>query len=674
MNRLEGESSPYLLAHAGNPVDWFPWGTEALEKARREDLPVFLSIGYSACHWCHVMERESFQNPVTAEILNRHFVSVKVDREERPDLDSLYMTAVQAITGGGGWPLSVFLLPDGTPFYGGTYFPPEDKAARYGVPSFPAVLLRVAEAFRNGRDELSSSGKDLLESLRRHCAPLRDSTPLNHGVSQAAFQAVTESFDSLHGGFGGAPKFPQPMVLEFLLRFHHRTGNSEALNMVEFTLEAMSRGGIRDHLGGGFHRYSTDRLWLVPHFEKMLYDNALLAGVYTEAYQITGKALYGTVAEEILDYMTREMRHPEGGYFSTQDADSEVPHRGHKEEGAFFVWTRKAVQEILGSDAGAFCEMFDVTDSGNFQGRNILRMPRTLPETAVKLNVSPLELTALSKRSRLRLRSVREARPRPFRDEKILTSWNGLAVRALASAASALQRDDYLENARICALFLLNELRGKDGLILRVWKNGKAYIFGFLEDYALLAHGLLALYRVDGAPGWLQEAVTLADRMVSLFHDRETGLFNDTGTNHEALVVRPRDPSDNATPSGTSVAVQVLLELWAITGDERFLMPAEAVLSHLASAVRGMPLGFGRMLCAVEFLIAPPKRINFIGAPCDPGCKALLRHALGSFHPEVVMLRTPGASGEKCCAEVCVAGACLPRAEDPEALESLLRQ
>jgi uncharacterized protein len=634
-NRLVHESSPYLLQHAHNPVDWYPWGPEALEQARRADKPILVSIGYAACHWCHVMEHESFEDPDTAALMNEHFINIKVDREERPDIDTIYMTAVQAMTGQGGWPLNMFLLPDGTPFYGGTYFPPEDKAARYGVPSFKRVLQSIIDAYTNRRSEINSSGQQLLDHLHKISSRQFEGGELNAEVLDVAFRDLVSNFDSQAGGFGRAPKFPQPMTLEFLLRYHIRTGNADARNMLEHTLRQMAQGGIYDQLGGGFHRYSVDAVWLVPHFEKMLYDNALLARMYVETNQATQDGFYRVIAEQTLDYIVREMRHPDGGFYSTQDADS-LNALGHKEEGAFFTWTPDEIREVLGADTALFCQIFDVTARGNFEGQNILHLPRPLTTIARVTGASAERLEEVIVQGRDKLFAARERRPKPDRDEKILTAWNGMALRAFAVAAAAFERDDYLKVAQDNADFLLRALRREDGRVLRSWKDGKATLPGYLEDYALLIDGLLALYGVDGNPRRLRECLTLADAMLNLFWDATLGGFYDTGTDHEALVTRPRDVSDNATPSGSSTATEVLLRLAALTGNDTYRQRAEQILTGHTEMLRRVPLGFGRMLCAADFALARVREVALVGDPNAADMQALLGEIHHGYRPHLV--------------------------------------
>jgi len=668
-NRLIDQTSPYLLQHAHNPVDWYPWGAEALAKARAEDKAILLSIGYSACHWCHVMEHESFEDEGTARLMNQHFVSIKVDREERPDLDNIYMTAVQAMTGGGGWPMTVFLTPDGVPFYGGTYFPPTD---RHQLPSFKRVLQSIADAYANRRDELLDAGNKLLAHMREAASARLAQGQLNPATLEHAFAALESQFDPEHGGFGHAPKFPQPMTLEFLLRYAQRTANQPGMAMLEQTLRAMAEGGMYDQLGGGFHRYSVDEQWLVPHFEKMLYDNALLARVYVETYQATGDPFYRRIAEETLDYLVREMRHPAGGFYSTQDADSFVPEIGMKEEGAFFVWTVDEVREVLGSDALIFAQVFGVTERGNFefqyprhgskhqeassrtariipQGPNILSIKRQPADVARVTGLPTEQIAAAVERGRKPLFDARARRPKPERDDKVVVAWNGMAMRAFAHAARALGRDDYRDIAVQNAEFLLRELRRADGgtpQLLRTWKDGQAGTTpGFLEDYALLTDGLLALYEATFEPRWLLEARALAEAIQTRFWDDAISGFYDTAADHEALVVRPRDTGDNATPCGNSVAADVLLRLAVIFDDATARERAEAVLGDMTPFMERYPTGFGRYLAAAEFALAATKEIALVGDPHAADTQALADAIFRPFLPnKVVLLRAPDQS------------------------------
>ncbi len=624
VNRLAQETSPYLLQHATNPVDWYPWGEEALQRARDEDKPIFLSIGYSACHWCHVMAHESFEDEGTAALLNRYFVSVKVDREERPDLDRIYMAAVQAMTGGGGWPMSVFLTPEGLPFYGGTYFPP---VPRYGLPSFSQVLQAVADAWLNRREELIRSGQRLVEAIRQQgqLAAITRRRDLDREVLYSAFRALQQEFDRLHGGWGAAPKFPQPMALEFLLRYHHALGDPAALEMVTQTLEAMARGGMYDQLGGGFHRYAVDDHWLVPHFEKMSYDNSQLARVYLHAWQVTGNPFYRTIAEEVLDYVVREMTDPAGGFYSTQDADSEG------QEGRFFLWTPEEIRQVLGSQAEGFMAAYDVTPEGNFEGKNILRL------------VADLDQRPALAEARRRLLAAREQRVHPGRDDKVLTSWNGLMLAAFAEAGRILDRPDYRQVAERNASFLLRELRAGDGRLLHMWKAGKARLNGYLEDYACLVEGLLELYQTTFEPGWYTAAQELAEKMLTRFRSPDGGFF-DTGDDHEPLIVRPRDLQDNATPSGNAMAVTALLKLAGLSSELRYVNIAHEALALMQPLLARYPLGFGQWLQALAYALAPPQEVAIVGRPDAADTGALLAVVREGYRPfQVVALGAPDA-------------------------------
>ena len=635
-NRLINETSPYLVQHANNPVDWFPWGEEALQKSRQEDKPIFLSIGYSACHWCHVMERESFENEDIARIMNEHFVNIKVDREERPDLDSIYMGAVQAMTGRGGWPMSMFLTPAGEPFYGGTYFPPED---RHGMPGFPRVLMALAEAYRDKRSDIARSAEQVTAAMQRPTAA-QGMEPLTRNVLSTAYSSLREKFDAEHGGFGAAPKFPQPMVLEFLLRYHLLTGQPQALSMVDATLERMARGGIYDQLGGGFHRYSTDPYWLVPHFEKMLYDNALLARLYLHAYQATGNPLYKDIAQETLDYALREMTHADGGFFSSQDADSEG------EEGKFFVWTPYEMERVLGQgDAAILQAYYGVTYEGNFEGSNILHTPRSAAEVAQERGISEEELTEAVARGKGLLLEARGKRIPPATDDKTLTSWNGLMLHAMALGAAVLGREDYLRAAIANADFLLTNMRDGDRL-LRTWKDGEAKLKAYLEDYAHLIDGLIALYEATFDSRWLREADALARQMIDLFWDDSEGVFYDTGADHETLIVRPRDFSDNAIPCGSSAAADVLLRLNIFMDEPDFGRKAVSALRSVREYMARVPEGFGHWLGALDFYLSSPKEIAIVGRVEDSATRALLDTVHGRYLPnKVVMGLAPDADG-----------------------------
>ena len=628
-NRLINETSPYLLQHAENPVDWYPWGEEALGRARADDRPILLSIGYSACHWCHVMERESFENEDIAVLMNDNFVNIKVDREERPDLDAVYMEAVQMMTGSGGWPMTVFLTPEGRPYYGGTYFPPEDRG---GMPGFPRLLAAASQAYHTNKGEIERVTRQLAEQMGRTGQMPRGFTPLTTEVMHNAYSQLATQFDHLNGGFGSAPKFPQPMTPEFLLRYHRHGFNARALEMVELTLQKMAYGGMYDQVGGGFHRYSTDAYWLVPHFEKMLYDNALLARLYLHAWQVTGNPLYRRITEETLDYVLREMTDPAGGFYSAQDADSEGV------EGKFFVWTPDELRSLLGEDADLVMGYYGVTERGNFEGANILNVPRPPEEYASQRGVSEDDLSAAVQRARAVLLDVREQRIHPLLDDKVLTSWNGLMLRSFAESGAALGRPDYLDAASRNADFLLATMRGPDGRLLRTWRNGEAKLNGYLEDYACLADGLLSLHEATLEPRWLQEAVSLADEMNALFWDDPVGGFYDTGSDHETLVIRPRDVFDNAQPCGGSVAADVLLRLGVITGNDDYSSKGATPLRAMQQLLGRAPAATGHWLGALDFYVSLPREIVIVGPASDPATTSMLDEVSQRFMPNRVLV------------------------------------
>jgi uncharacterized protein YyaL (SSP411 family) len=626
-NHLINESSPYLLQHAHNPVDWYPWGEAAFAKARQENKPILLSIGYSACHWCHVMAHESFEDEQIAQLMNEHFVNIKVDREERPDLDQIYMNAVQMMTHHGGWPMTVFLTPDAVPFYGGTYFPPQD---RYNMPGFPRILLSVADAYRERKADIAETSKSMVIELSRLSEANTSVQPVEKELLDAAYVGIFRSYDPVNGGFGGAPKFPPAMTLEFLLRTYVRTSNAQALEMVRHTTEKMASGGMYDQLGGGFHRYSTDAKWLVPHFEKMLYDNALLSRVYLHYYQISQDKLAHDTTTGILDYVLREMTSSEGGFYSTQDADSE----GH--EGKFFVWEYDEVRRILtGPHATLFCEYYDITPGGNFEGKNIPNVKLTLDELAAKHEMSVSDVEDSIKRSRSRLFEVREQRIKPDRDEKILTAWNGLMLASFAEAGAALNRPEYVEAARRNAEFVLSNLRC-DGLLRRTYKDGVAKFNAYLEDYSFFIEGLVILYETTAETRWLNEALTLTDRMIDEFWDETNGGFYFTGNSHETLIVRSKDYFDNATPSGNSVAAIVLLRLAILNGRDDYRNVATAVLNQIADSARKYPSGFGYGLAAMDFLLSSPKEVAII-AKDQPSLKLFLSEVWTNYRPNKVV-------------------------------------
>jgi uncharacterized protein YyaL (SSP411 family) len=626
-NHLARESSPYLLQHVDNPVDWYPWCEEALALAEKQNKPILLSIGYAACHWCHVMAHESFEDTATAELMNRWFVNIKVDREERPDLDSIYMSAVTSMTGHGGWPMTVFLTPHGKPFFSGTYFPPQP---RYGMPAFRQVLSSIAEAWQSRQDEVLRSA----DSVTRHLhESLASSAPkdLHADVLQQAERDLVKGFDSEWGGFGSAPKFPQPMVLEFLLRQHLNTGDSPALGMLTLTLDRMAQGGMYDQLGGGFARYSTDERWLVPHFEKMLYDNAQLARIYLRAWQVTGDRFYRRITEETLDYVLREMRHEEGGFYSSQDADSEG------EEGKFFVWSAAEVRQLLGADAERFMRVYDVTDQGNWEGKNILHLSHSASASDEAGADRKLQ------RCREKLLHHRDQRVWPGLDDKVLTAWNGLMLSAMAEAGRVLGREDYLSAATANATFMRRELRQADGRLLRTWKAGsQAKYNAYLEDYACLAEGLLALYEATFDHQWYTWALELAHFMLGHFRHPDLAGFFDTSDDHEQLIHRPRDVQDNAMPSGNAKAAMVLLRLGLYNGDGDFLRLAEESVSSVAEMMVRYPAGFGEWLNVASFMLGRPQEVALLG-PLDKldAMRAVINE---NFHPNLVV--AAGSGGE----------------------------
>jgi uncharacterized protein YyaL (SSP411 family) len=623
-NRLIRETSPYLLQHARNPVDWYPWGPEALEVARRENKPILLSIGYSACHWCHVMERESFEDERIAALMNEHFVCIKVDREERPDLDHIYMSAVQMLTGHGGWPLTVFLTPAGEPFFGGTYFPPVD---RHGIAGFPRVLLGVAEAYRQKQDQVRQSVAQILGGLQEGERVETSSQGIPADLPLAAARALTRYYDEEHGGIGQAPKFPNTMVFSLFLRAWDMTGDRGFLDKVVHTLRKMAAGGMYDQIGGGFHRYSVDARWLVPHFEKMLYDNALLARLYLEGFQATGDPDFARVVRETLDYVLREMTHPEGGFFAAQDADSEGV------EGKFFVWTPADVEAAVGSEHAEIVRRFyDVTPEGNFEQKNILNRTLDLEQIGRLFGKSPEDVAAILATARTRLLEARSQRVAPARDEKILTSWNALMIGAFAEAYKVLGDVAYREAAERAVGFVERALL-RDGRLLRTWTAGEAKLDAYLDDYAFLVNALLDLYEATADPALVSRAAALGGVILDRFEDREHGGFFFTGVGHEALVHRPKPVFDGSIPSGNSAAAQGLLRLFHYVGDSRFLTSAERALSVFAAGMAKNPFGFGHMLSVADFYLRKPREIVIVGELHDPSTRDLLRRVHAGYVP-----------------------------------------
>ena len=665
-------------------MDWRPWGAEAFDEARRRDVPVLLSIGYSACHWCHVMERESFEDETTAELMNEAFVNIKVDREERPDIDSVYMKAVQALTGQGGWPLTAFLTPGGEPFYGGTYFPPEPK---HNMPSFRQILRSIQAAYDERREEVVENAGELMGLLEKSSSERAEGPVTKEGEAivgptllDHSFRFLSSRFDPTYGGLGGAPKFPQPVTLDFALRVYVRTGNPQALEMVTRTLSVMARGGIHDHLAGGFHRYSVDARWLVPHFEKMLYDNALLGRLYVNAYQITEDPEFRRVAEGTLDHLLTDMRTPEGGFYSALDADSEG------KEGTFYLWTPAQVCELLDEDVAAvFMRCYDVSEDGNFEGSNILHLPHNLGAVAKREGLNPEHLREQLHAARRVLLEARQLREAPFRDEKILAGWNALAIRALAEAAGALYQRRFLDAAVLGLDFLLVNMRHGNRL-RRSYKDGVARIDAFLEDYAALGNAILTVYEATLDPKWLDEAAWATERVIDLFWDDAEGVFHDGPADGEALAVRARDLMDNATPSGNSLAVELLIRSAHLFGDERHRNIAHRVLEREAGFMARYPAAFGHLLGALDRTIADPIEIAIVGARNDARTIELLRVALAPYSPNrTIAGMAPGEDlphelpvlegrdrGAKPLAYVCERYACKAPVSDPIALAEQL--
>ncbi len=660
-NRLIHEKSPYLLQHAHNPVDWFPWGEEAFTKARQEKKPIFLSIGYSTCHWCHVMEHESFENEEVAAFMNSRFVNIKVDREERPDVDRVYMTFVQATTGGGGWPLNVWLTPALKPFVGGTYFPPED---RHGQPSFLKVLRRIAEAWESDRGKISESSNQIMAALTRSAtAAADDSTKVDPKLIDAAYQQITRNYDSREGGFGGAPKFPRPVTLNFLFHVYHRspkgseTGEAAA-GMALFTLRKMAAGGMHDQLGGGFHRYSVDALWRVPHFEKMLYDQAQLASAYLDAYQVTGDLRYEAIARDTLDYVRRDLTDKDGGFYSAEDADSVVPGRSEKAEGAFYVWSKSEIDQSLGEDAELFDYQYGVEADGNapaesdaqgeFRGKNILYERQTFAETAKHFKKSELDVDESMRYRRANLLELRSKRPRPHLDDKIITAWNGLMISAFARGAQVLGDPTYLETARRAAAFVRQKLYDASAHTLRrSYRNGPAEIGGFAEDYAFYIQGLLDLYEASFDVQWLRLAEQLQDTQDRLFWDEKNGgYFTSTGDDPSVLL-RLKEDNDNAEPAPSSIAAMNLLRLGQIRDSKEMHDRAQKTITAFAGSLNHFPSAMPQMLVALDLSLTTAKQIIIAGEPDAPETRDLLEETRRHYLPNTVVLLADGGEGQK---------------------------
>jgi uncharacterized protein YyaL (SSP411 family) len=671
-NRLIDATSPYLQQHADNPVDWYPWGPEALERARRDDQPIFLSIGYSTCHWCHVMAHESFENPAIAAIMNEHFVNIKLDREERPDLDETYMSAVQALTGHGGWPLSVFLTPDLKPFYGGTYFPPEDRG---GLPGFPRLLLALSQAYQQNREQLTSLSLKV-ESHVQHLGEVAGGggDPTRESLEAAAHRLLAD-FDPVNGGLGGAPKFPRSLELDFLFHYYHFSGEAPVLSQLDFTLEKMARGGIYDQLGGGFHRYSVDAAWVVPHFEKMLYDNALLPPLYLAHYRLTGSDLSRRIAQGTLDFILREMSAPQGGFYAAWDADSEGV------EGKYYVWSREEVAGVVGpAAADLVTAALGVTPAGNFEGANILTRPQPRAQLAAQFNLAPDRVGQVLAEAFHRLRQARTRRVPPHRDEKIIVAWNGLAITALAQGAQVLREPRYFEAAARTARFLLQDLF-KDNTLSRIWTAGRVSVPGFSEDYALLANALLDLFETDFDPFWVSQARRLMALMDEKFLDVGDGAYFYVDRDQATPLVRSKSIYDQVLPSGNSMAAKVSFRLYRLAGDGKYQERFQAIIRQLQPHARENPWGFAHLWTVQALTLTPPLDLTLVGDPQDLRLQALLQAAYRGYRPERrLVLKNPAEAaaleallpwtreyrqpGEEPVAYLCRDFTCLPAITD----------
>ncbi|MFT7586379.1 MAG: hypothetical protein ACI9EW_002815 [Cellvibrionaceae bacterium] len=681
MNHLKTETSPYLLQHADNPVHWYPWGDEAFEAARKQDKPILLSIGYAACHWCHVMAHESFEHQPTADLMNEHFINIKVDREERPDVDRIYMAALIAMTQSGGWPLTAFLTPAGKPFYAGTYFPPQP---RYQMPSFDQVLLSMSDHWNNNRQQVMDSAEGITKAIAQRPAAGTASAILPDDLIESATRAMASQFDSTWGGFNEAPKFPQPMTLEFLLRSYMKTGDPKTRHMVEHSLTMMAQGGMYDQIGGGFARYSTDREWLVPHFEKMLYDNSQLARIYLHAFQVTHNPLYKKVVEETLDYVKREMTHPAGGFYSSQDADSEGV------EGKFYVWSAAELESVLGDDFKPFSIYYDIAPQGNWEGKNIPNMSRSHTENAAILKLDPADLADLIKRSKQKLYDVRSQRIWPGLDDKVLTSWNGMMLAAFAEAGRVLDRPDYTLIAIQNGEFLRMALRTADGRLLRTWKdvpnshgNGEAKFNGYLEDYAFLADGLLALYESTFDERWFEWMLELVNIVTQHFSDDKNSGFFDTSDDHEELIFRPKELQDNAIPCGNSTMALVLARLALLTGDGQTAQMAEKMVGAMTEMLEQYPLGFGQWLNTAAQIMGNGREIAIVHRGDLNSAKELIEMAQKNYRPyDVIAVGTSNSAipllhnrpmiSDQPSAYVCRNFACQLPVTSPMALEKQL--
>jgi hypothetical protein len=708
-NRLAKEKSPYLLQHQHNPVDWMAWGSEAFERAKKENKPIFLSIGYSTCHWCHVMAHESFEDEATAKYLNEHFISIKVDREERPDVDKVYMTFVQATTGSGGWPMSVWLTPDLKPFIGGTYFPPTDRGGR---PSFRNILARIADGWKNDREGIVKHGDEVAKQLNEAAASVASTAEKPGRASlYGGLNQLAKRFDDEHGGFGSAPKFPQPSIINFLLRMSVRRGlgatpQSEkhdrelARKMALFTLEKMAAGGMHDHVGGGFHRYSVDTFWHIPHFEKMLYDQAQLARAYVDAFQLTRDARWERVARDVLDYVLRDMADKDGGFYSAEDADSLLEHgKPEHGEGAFYVWTKAQIEKLLGEDAALFIRFYGVEDDGNapagsdpmneFSGKNTLIQRLSISQAAKLFKKSETEIETSLASSRAKLFAERAKRPRPHLDDKIIVAWNGLMISALSRAAQALDEPRYLAAAQSSARFIKSSL-WRDGALIRSFRDGPSNIAAFADDYAALIAGLLDLYEADFDTAWLQWAVELQAKMDAQFLDKEHGGYFQTAPGASDILFRTKEDYDGAEPAPGSLAAANLLRLAQLTDAKELRDRAEKTIASAAEQLAKIPSAMTQMLCAVDASLAKPRQIVIAGKPGSDDTRALLREVRAVFAPNQIVLLADGAANQewlgrkleffraaapvdgKAAAYVCENFTCKEPVTDPAKLRELL--
>lgn len=655
-NRLVTEKSPYLLQHAHNPVDWYPWGEEAFEKARKENKPIFLSIGYSTCHWCHVMEHESFEDPATAKIMNENFVCIKVDREERPDVDRVYMTFVQATTGGGGWPMSVWLTSELKPFFGGTYFPPED---RWGQMGFPKLLNEIAKGWEKDRERVITASEQVTRQLQEHVAQVSAaSVALETSILEKGYEQIKSSYEPNYGGFGDAPKFPRPVSMNLMLRYHARTGTQDALDMTLFTLRKMADGGIHDHLGGGFHRYSTDTRWHVPHFEKMLYDQAQLVWSYLEAFQITKDPAFADITHGILRYVLRDMTGGEGQFYSAEDADSPIPENPEEQaEGAFYVWEGKEVEAALDrASAEVFNYYYGVEKGGNVQSdphgefpqKNVLIVSHTLDETAKQFGISKEVVNQRLSAARKTLFDLRGKRPRPYKDDKTLTSWNGLMISAFARAYQVLGNSEYLESAEKAADFIRKHLyKDSEGILLRRHRAGSSAIEGYVDDYAYLIQGLIDLYEASFDISYLTWAIDLQKKQNSLFGDPEHGGYFSTTGKDPSVLLRMKEDYDGAEPSPNSIAALNLLRLAQMTDDKEFLESANQALAAFSTRLEQVPSAMPQMLVALDFRLSKPKQVVIAGKLGDPGTGSMLKAAHDKFLPNKILILADGGTGQE---------------------------